>query len=141
MCLSVALPIFGGGTRRRPRSRRAQSWSSEFPREKWRRHQSPAGRVQPDNLSSRGQEVLGNAIWPHSVCIPSAEVRKTSPVKRKAREEIEIKLDNGSAAKVKQEEVSVEMDDVAVRVVASLETEGETKVRAIGRGSGGLNVL
>ena len=37
---------------------------------------------------------------------PSAEVRKTSPVKRKAKEEIEIKLDNGSAAEVKQEEVS-----------------------------------
>lgn len=62
---------------------------------------------------------------------PSRQASKTSPVKKKVKTEVDIKVEDGGAEAVKVDEVAVETDDVGVTVEADLQEEGKVELQAL----------
>ena len=69
---------------------------------------------------------------------PSASVSKGSPVKKRVKKEVEIKVEDGKVDAVKAEEISVQADDVGFKIVADLEDEGKIEIDAVAGPEGNL---
>ena len=63
---------------------------------------------------------------------PSAQRSKKSPVKKKVKAEVDIKVENGEAEVIKVDQMVVEADDVGVKVEADLQEEGKVELQALG---------
>ena len=71
---------------------------------------------------------------------PSAQISKKSPVRKKAKAEVDIKIENGEAEVVKVDEMIVEADDMGVKVEADLQEEGKVEVQAFGGAAADVKV-
>jgi endonuclease-3 len=62
---------------------------------------------------------------------PSAEMRKLSPVKKRVKKEVEVKIEDDEVVMVKDEQVVVQADDVGVKVEADLEENGQVEMQTM----------
>lgn len=68
---------------------------------------------------------------------PSAVVSKSSPVKKKVKKDVDLKVDDSKVGTIKVEEVIVQADDAGIKMEADIEDEGEIEVQGLASGGEG----